>query len=437
MKRISILFAVLLCIAACTSDRNVNKTNVQHPEWIKDAVLYQVNVRQFTPEGTFAALEGHLDRLSELGVDVLWLMPVHPIGVEGRKGSLGSYYSPRNLKEVNPEFGTMADFDHFLATAHDKGFKVILDWVANHTSRDADWTVDHNDWYFKDSLGNLAVQYDWTDIAHLNYENNEALREAMTECMEFWVKKGIDGFRCDVASEVPVDFWETAFSLLRSENPDLFFLAEAEKPELQVNAFDSYYSWQRMNLFYEIAEGKVSADSLSRFYLGYEQNTGMPHGTLAMNFLSNHDQNSWTGTNEAKYGSVGGVRQMAALTFTLAGIPMLYTADEICLPKQLQFFEKDPVDWTSDPGNMADFYKGLISLRDAHQCLWAYPWGGEMTVTKNSHPQDLFSFHREVKGDAVDAYFNFSDDALIEDQINIPAHGYAFKFDSGDIIVGR
>ena len=194
MKKTLILFLSLLAVAACKPAAPAgNFTSVRHPDWVQHAVIYQINVRQFTDEGTFAAAEKHLDRLAGLGVDILWLMPIHPIGVDGRKGTLGSYYAVRDYCDVNPEFGTLEDFDHFLAAAHEKGFKVILDWVANHTGRDHAWTVDHRDWYFIDSLGNLATQYDWTDIARLNYEDNPELRAAMEEQMDFWLRRGVDG----------------------------------------------------------------------------------------------------------------------------------------------------------------------------------------------------------------------------------------------------
>ena len=442
MKKILSFLLLLFCLVACKKAApEGNVTHVIHPEWAQHAVIYQVNVRQFSPEGTFAAVEPQLDRLAEMGVDILWLMPIHPIGVEGRKGTLGSYYAVQDYCAVNPEFGTLEDFDHFLAAAHEKGFKVILDWVANHTGRDHAWTVEHKDWYFLDSLGNLATQYDWTDIAHLNYENNPALYEAMEAQMKFWVDRGVDGFRCDVASEVPTDFWEKAFGDFRAEHPDaLFFLAEAENPALQKNAFDAYYAWQQMHLWYDLAKGEKNANDLADFYVNYADATGMPAGTLAMNFLSNHDQNSWTGTNTEMYGDA--VKQFAVLSFMLPGIPMLYNGDEICLPKRLEFFEKDPIDWSSDPLEMTDFYKKLIALRDEHSCLWISPWGGNMSVLPTDHPEQIFAFERETVGDMCLAMFNFSDEEVsykVENHLvtkdcefTLPAHGYHIIFSVGD-----
>ncbi|MBR0255982.1 MAG: alpha-amylase [Bacteroidales bacterium] len=442
MKKILSFLLILFCLAACKKAvPEGNVTHVVHPEWAKNAVIYQVNVRQFSPEGTFAAVEPQLDRLAELGVDILWLMPIHPIGVEGRKGTLGSYYAVKDYCAVNPEFGTLEDFDHFLAAAHEKGFKVILDWVANHTGRDHAWTREHRDWYHLDAEGNLATQYDWTDIAHLDYVNHPEVYDAMEQQMKFWVDRGVDGFRCDVASEVPTDFWDKTFADFRAQRPgELFFLAEAETPALQVDAFDAYYAWRQMHLWYDLAAGKVNANDLADFYVSYADSVGMPAGTWAMNFVSNHDQNSWSGTNLEMFGPT--LKQFTVLSFLLPGIPMLYNGDEICLSKRLQFFEKDPIDWSRDPFEMTKLYKELIALRDLHACLWAAPWGGTMAVLPTDHPEQIFAFEREEEGDMCLAMFNFSDEVVtykVENHLvttdcefTLPAHGYHIIFSVGD-----
>ncbi len=442
MKKILSFLLILFCLAACKKAvPEGNVTHVVHPEWAKNAVIYQVNVRQFSPEGTFAAVEPQLDRLAELGVDILWLMPIHPIGVEGRKGTLGSYYAVKDYCAVNPEFGTLEDFDHFLAAAHEKGFKVILDWVANHTGRDHAWTREHRDWYHLDADGNLATQYDWTDIAHLDYVNHPEVYDAMEQQMKFWVDRGVDGFRCDVASEVPTDFWDKTFADFRAQRPgELFFLAEAETPALQVDAFDAYYAWRQMHLWYDLAAGKVNANDLADFYVSYADSVGMPAGTWAMSFVSNHDQNSWSGTNLEMFGPT--LKQFTVLSFLLPGIPMLYNGDEICLSKRLQFFEKDPIDWSRDPFEMTKLYKELIALRDLHACLWAAPWGGTMAVLPTDHPEQIFAFEREEEGDMCLAMFNFSDEVVtykVENHLvttdcefTLPAHGYHIIFSVGD-----
>ena len=433
---------ILAVLAAVISVGAFAQAPHVHPAWTYDSVVYEVNIRQYSPEGTFRALESQLPRLKALGVDVLWLMPMYEIGVEGRKGTLGSYYAISDYKKVNPEFGTMEDFEHLLAAAHAAGFKVILDWVANHTGRDHAWTREHRDWYHLDANGDLATQYDWTDIAHLDYVNHPEVYDAMQAQMQFWIDRGVDGFRCDVASEVPTDFWEKAFAAFRAQRPDgLFFLAEAEAPDLQEEAFDAYYAWRQMHLWYDIAAGKKNAEDLADFYVNYADEVGMPFGTLAMNFISNHDQNSWSGTNLELYGP--SLKQFTVLSFLLPGIPMLYNGDEVCLPKRLEFFEKDPIDWTAaDPLDMNKLLTELIKLRDGHSCLWAAPVGGTMAVLPTDHPQQIFAFERETLGDMCLAMFNFSDEVVsykvenhlvtTDSEFTLPPHGYHIIFSVGD-----
>lgn len=439
--RKQLLFSLLtiFCLFGCQPKQEIIQTNVQHPDWVKNAVIYEVNMRQYTPEGTFAAFENHLDRLQEVGIDILWLMPIHPIGVLDRKGELGSYYSVQDYYAVNPEYGTIDDFKHLLAAAHEKGFKVVLDWVANHTSRDAVWVSEHPEWYLKDSLGNIATLYDWTDIANLDYDNAE-LRAAMIEAMKYWVNLGIDGYRCDVAGEVPSDFWNECFAELRAVNPDLFFLAEAEKPELQMDAFDAYYTWEQMHIWYALAKGEINADSLANFYVDYQEHRGMPANTIPMNFTSNHDQNSWSGTDAELYPDA--VKQFAVLSYIVPGMPMIYTGEEASLDHRLQFFTKDNVDWDNDRHDMKNLYKDLSALRDEHACLWAQPWGGLMAILPSDHPEQIFAFEREAEGDLCLAMFNFSNQevtfkvdnhlATKDNEFTLPAHGYHIIFSVGD-----
>lgn len=239
-----------------------------HPDWSYNSVVYEMNVRQYTPEGTLAEAARHLPRLQEMGVDVVWLMPVYPIGVKERKGTLGSYYAISDYEAVNPEFGTLEDFDRFLAEAHRLGLRVILDWVANHTSPDARWIEERPaDWYVRDSLGNTIVQYDWTDIAKLDYGNAD-MRAAMAAAMRFWLNRGIDGFRCDMACEVPIDFWQQTLPALRKEYPGIYLLAEGEAPALHDGAFDASYAWELHHLLNDIAQGRKSAADLRAYVEG-------------------------------------------------------------------------------------------------------------------------------------------------------------------------
>jgi len=439
MKKIIFLFAAILCLFGCNIQHKAIETDLQHPEWVKDAIIYEVNVRQYTPEGTFSALENHLDRLQKTGIDILWMMPIYPIGVEERKGTLGSYYAVQDYYGVNPEFGTIEDFKHFLNKAHQMGFKVILDWVANHTSRDAVWVKENPEWFCRDSLGNIATLYDWTDVSVLNYEKSE-VREAMISAMKYWVEVGVDGFRCDVAAEVPVDFWNECTTELREVSDSLFFLAEAEKDSLQFVAFDSYYSWKQMQKWYDLASGKINADSLADFYVNYEKNSGMPHYSIPMNFTSNHDQNSWTGTDIEKFGEA--YRQFAVLSFVVPGMPMIYSGQEVSLDKRLKFFVKDTIDWTNDKFEMGELYKSLIKMRDNHASLWAQPWGGTMLILPSDKPEQIFAFEREVEGDLCLAMFNFSNKEVTfnvenhivtkDNQFTLPPHGYHIIFSLGD-----
>lgn len=391
-KYITALFAAALALAACS---NEVKTPGAHPDWSYDAVVYEMNVRQYTPEGTFAAASKELPRLKDLGVDVLWLMPIYPIGVKERKGTLGSYYAVSDYCAVNPEFGEMADFDAFLDAAHKSGFKVILDWVANHTSPDAKWINEcPSDWYERDSLGNTVVQYDWTDIAALNYDNKDVW-DAQDKAMRFWLDKGVDGFRCDMACEVPIEFWRTVIPGFRKDYPGIYMLAEGEDPGLHADAFDASYSWELHHLLNAVArQEKGAADIIA--YL--EKNASeYPEEAFRLMFTSNHDENSWAGTEFERMGDAA--KAMAVLTFTLpGGQPLVYTGQEIGWNKRFEFFEKDPVPaWETN--EYTDFYKWLIKLRHDNPALDSGEKGGTFEVI--SVEDDMFVFSRTLPDNKV------------------------------------
>lgn len=351
-----------------------------HPDWAYNAVIYEMNIRQYTPEGTFDAAARQLPRLKKLGVDVLWLMPVYPIGVKERKGTLGSYYAIRDYCDVNPEFGDMDDFDRFLSQAHESGFKVILDWVANHTSPDAVWESGKPaDWYVRDSLGNTVTQYDWTDIAELNYDNKD-MRAAMTDAMRFWLDKGVDGFRCDMACEVPVDFWRETLPQLRKDYPGVYFLAEGETPELHEDAFDASYAWKLHHLLNDIAQGRKGVPDLEEYIA--EDSAAYPAEAFRLMFTSNHDENSWAGTEFERMGDAA--RAMAVLTFTLpGGQPLIYTGQEMGWNHRFEFFEKDPVPaW--EENSYTDFYKELINIRHRNPALSAGEKGGKFDIVSTA-----------------------------------------------------
>ena len=365
MKIKHITIITVLCAAFSAVSCFQRETALTNPDWSYDAVVYEMNVRQYTQEGTFAAAQKELPRLKDLGVDVVWLMPIYPIGVKERKGTLGSYYAISDYCDVNPEFGKLEDFDAFLAEAHKNGLKVILDWVANHTSPDAKWINEKPlDWYLRDSLGNTIVQYDWTDIAALNYDN-EDMRHEMRESMRFWLDRGIDGFRCDMAFIVPSDFWKSTIDSLRNEYGHIYMLAEGEKPELHEAGFDASYSWELHHMLNAIAQGKSNADSLRNYLV---RNVGeYGNDAFRLMFTSNHDENSWAGTEFERMGDAAEL--MAALTFTLPqGQPLIYTGQEVGFDHRFLFFEKDPItSW--EENDYTAMYRELCRLRHTRPAL--------------------------------------------------------------------
>lgn len=384
----------------------------RHPQWASRAVLYELNVRQFSPEGTFAAVAAQLPRLQQLEVDVVWLMPIYPIGVERRKGSLGSYYSIRDYQAVNPEFGSFDEFKALVERIHALGMRVILDWVPNHTSRDAVWTVQHPDWYrYDEQTGELATPYDWTDTAQLNYDN-PAMRRGMTDAMLFWLREsGIDGFRVDMAMLEPLEFWNACVPELEQcmahMGRELFMLAEAEGPEFHTVAFDATYAWDLHHLTVDVAQGKVAAPAavLRERLMG--ESLAYAPDALRMRFTSNHDENSWSGSEFVRYGSA--VRLMSVLTYMLPGIPLIYNGQEAGSDKTLAFFDKDCVEWAGDyHAEWERLYRELNTLRHTQPALWGGTEGGDLVVMDNSLSDRVFSVKRRVGESLVLGVFNLS-----------------------------
>ena len=374
--------AFLAAILAVSCSQTPNRQPLER------SVVYELNVRQYTPEGTFAAAQGQLPRLKDAGVDIIWLMPIYPIGVKERKGTLGSYYAVKDYCDVNPEFGTLDDFDNFLKAAHKLGFRVILDWVANHTSPDAKW-IDEKpaDWYVRDSLGNTVVNYDWFDIAELNYDNKDVWAE-MDKSMRFWLDRGIDGFRCDMACEVPLEFWQVTIEGLRKDYGDIYMLAEGEDPRLHTLAgFNASYSWELHHMLNAIAQGKAGIEDLLA-YLEKDAET-FPADAFRLMFTSNHDENSWAGTEFERMGDA--YKAMALLTFTLPkGQPLIYTGQEMGWNHRFLFFEKDPIPaWETN--EYTDFYKYLTDLRHSHPALSAGDKGGSFEVLSTQDSTLVFS----------------------------------------------
>jgi alpha-amylase len=381
-----------------------------HPTWSRSAVVYEVNVRQFTPEGTLAGVQAHLPRLKALGVDMIWLMPVQPIGRKNRKGPLGSYYSIADYTAINPELGTMADFNTLVETAHREGIKVLLDWVPNHTAFDHPWITAHKAYYVTRADGtiinardNEGHDTDWTDVAELNYDNPE-LRTAMIDAMRWWLDNGhVDGFRCDVAGGVPLDFWLQARAALRKSRPDLFMLAEAEDPKLHA-AFDMTYGWELHHLMNEVAQGKKPVGAFDSYFA--RQDSVFGRGAYRMYFTSNHDENSWNGSEFERMGANALPMYVLAATVRQS-MPLLYTGQEVSLKKRLRFFEKDTVDWTGP--SLAPFYHAVFDLKHRESALANGGWGGAQTTLRTNGGDRVYAFERVQDKNVVVVALNFGD----------------------------
>lgn len=380
MKRLLYIFLVTLFITSC-------ETSPQQQE-LCNSVVYEMNIRQYTPEGTFAAAQEHLPRLKELGVDIVWLMPIYPIGVKERKGTLGSYYAISDYCATNPEFGSLEDFDNFVREAHKLGLRVVLDWVANHTSPDAKWINEcPADWYVRDSLGNTVINYDWYDIAELNYDNR-AVWDEMKKSMHFWMERGIDGFRCDMACEVPLEFWQETIAKLRAKYPGIYMLAEGEEPKLHSQCdFNSSYAWELHHLMNAIARGEKGVSDLLAYIEKDSQRH--PENAFRLMFTSNHDENSWAGTEFERMGDAAKV--MAVLTFTLPNSqPLIYTGQEMGWNKRFEFFEKDHIPaW--EENEYGEFYKWLIDVKHNNPALAAGEKGGEFNVISSDNNTLVFT----------------------------------------------
>lgn len=376
---------------------------VENADWTADAVLYQMNTRQFTPEGTFAAARKQLPRLAAMGVDIIWLMPIHPIGEVNRKGSLGSPYAVRDYRAVNPELGTDAEFRAFVAEAHRLGLKVILDWVANHSAYDNPLTASHPEWYTRTPEGALTspAGTDWSDVADFDY-SQAGLRRYMTESLVYWVREfGIDGYRADVAGYVPTDFWDTARAELDKVKP-VFMLAEWEQRDLHARAFDATYGWGWKEAMQRLAKSGEGAGPIRGYYAG--QSETWPHAAMRMVYTENHDQNSWDGVASEIYGPA--YEAAIALSFVGPGLPLIYNGQEADNDRQLKFFERDPIVWRE--GRHAGLFRKLIALKTARPALHNGRFGAPLVEVPTSASADVFAFTRGEKGERVFAVFNLS-----------------------------
>ncbi len=385
-------------------------SEVAHLDWTRQASIYEVNIRQFTPEGSFQAMAAHLPRLQRMGVGMLWVMPIQAIGAQNRKGPLGSYYAIADYTGVNPEFGTLEDFKQLVAQAHRLGMKVILDWVANHTAWDHPWVQSHKERYKLNAQGEVfsvtfgsgpTVEY-WTDVVGLNYQE-KSLWPAMTEAMAYWLREAdVDGFRCDVASLVPTAFWEQARATLDRIKP-VFMLAESDAPELHAKAFDMTYDWDLFDQLKKIAQGDARAELIHAWW--QRRQAKYPTDAYRMTFTGNHDSNSWHGCDAELYGTLPAFQAMAVLAATLPGMPMVYGGQESFFTKRLAFFEKDPIAWGERP--MEALYTELLHLKKTKAALANGAAGGTLRWLPTGNPAVL-AFSREAGADSLTVEVNLS-----------------------------
>lgn len=387
------------------------------PEWIENAVIYEANLRQGTPERNIKGLQKELPRLKDLGVDIVWLMPVHPISELNRKGTLGSYYAVKDYKDINPEFGSVQDLKEFVHAAHLLGMKVILDEVCNHTGCDNAWVTTNPDFYAKNEEGNMYGPFDWTDTYKLDY-SNPATRAAMTDALKFWITEtDIDGYRCDVAGEVPTDYWEEAIPQLNEIKP-VFMLAESSKPEI-LSVFNADYAWPMKDLFNDIAatqgvnayavahdQKRAKANAQDIITLLKKLDKDYPAGSIHMNMVTNHDLNSWEGTEFERYGAALGA--FALLSYTLPGMPMMYTGQEVGFNHPFEFFETDTVQPDYKANQFTAFYEMLNALKHTHSALNASGQLDTMTVYNTANPDVLAFTRADSDGDKVTVIVNLS-----------------------------
>ncbi|MFN0212837.1 MAG: alpha-amylase family glycosyl hydrolase [Saprospiraceae bacterium] len=399
-------------VPAVQMPSNSETPTLPEPEWARSAVFYECNVRQFSPAGNFEGVRAELPRLRDLGIDVLWIMPIHPIGVERRKlksTDLGSPYSVRDYFAVNPDFGTEADFKNLVTEAHSIGLKVILDWVPNHCSWDAEWKSSHPE-YFTKYNGDFTVPLnefgkpitDWSDVCDLDYAN-PSTRIAMIEAMQYWLKAcDIDGFRVDMAGLVPNDFWAVVRPALDSIKQVLMVSEWQDEPNHFLSCFNVNYGWKWKDITKDIAAGKQNAISLDTLLRHLDE--FYPAHYSQWYFTQNHDENSWSGTETELYGEAADVFNI--LAFTWQGMPLIYNGQESGLDKRLSFFEKDPIKWGDF--EKTPFFQKLCDLRHNNSALWAGRHGGKIEKIETDRDDQVYAFTREKNGDRLVVLLNLS-----------------------------
>lgn len=401
----------LIVLASCkteTKDLQSNNNTMDSiapisNEALESAIIYEANIRQYSPEGTFEKFTEDIPKLKELGVKIIWVMPIYPISTTKSKGTLGSYYAISDYTKVNPEFGNLDDVKNLVNTAHKNGMYVILDWVANHTGWDHVWLKSHPEYYTKNEKGEIThtVGTDWTDVADLNYDNKE-MRTEMLENMKYWLKEAdVDGFRCDVAGMVPLDFWENTVTELKKIKP-VFMLAEGWEPNLLENAFDMGYSWDTHHRMNAIAQGKETVknwdDRMTQIGTLYQKDD------ILMNFITNHDENSWSGTVKERLGDAS--EAMLALSYCAPGMPLIYSGQEYDMNKRLRFFEKDTI--SKVKGKVWPLMAKLGELKNSNKALNGGKNAAFYNKINSSDNKNILIFSREKDGDRITFMANLS-----------------------------
>lgn len=379
-----------------------------HSDWSYNSSVYEVNVRQYTKEGTFISFAKHLDRLQDLGVGIIWFMPIHPIGSKNRLGSLGSYYSVKDYYGINPEFGTLNEFKAVVDSIHAKGMHVVIDWVGNHTSWDNVLTQSHPEWFEKNSAGNFIPPpgTNWSDVIQLDHAQ-QGLRNYMIDVMKYWITEtNIDGFRCDAASFVPIGFWSEVITELKKTNPEIIMIAEDDGTQYYSAGFDVSYAWSFYGfgggILPQLFNGSKNANSFYNFLLN--ENSLYTENNCRLYFTSNHDENSWYGTDSELFG--GASEAFIALSLVVRSIPLIYGGQETGLNHRLKFFDKDEIVWQNNL--IASHYKALLQLKKRNIALWNGIAGGEPERITTSEDQSIFAFIRQKDKEKVLSVFNLT-----------------------------
>ena len=458
MKKILILCTTFLLLVSCKEEQKDLKATQSQlktiapvaDKTIAGSVIYEANIRQYSKEGTFEAFTKDIPTLKELGVKVIWIMPINPISkikrkatgdtftsdiedAEERKKYLGSYYSVSDYKAINPEFGTLQDFKNLVTTAHENDIYVIIDWVPNHTGWDHPWILEHPDFYTQNEKGEIidpvnpdtGESWGWTDTADLNYDNQE-MRTNMIADMKYWVEEAdVDGFRMDVAHKVPPAFFKTAIKEMETVKP-VFMLAEAEQVDLFENGFDMHYAWEGHHLLNRIAKGESSINDLDRYLA--KQDSILEDHQINMNFITNHDENSWAGTLRERMPN--NKELFTALIYMLPGMPLVYSGQEYDLDHRLKFFEKDSIPKTK--GAYFELLKKLGALKNANLALGVGKNAGTYTRIDSNNEDTIFTFERSYDDKSIVFIGNFSDEST---KVNANISGNYIDYISGESTV--